>query len=400
LALLVLIPRGAWAACLAVALALTALAGCAPAPAPPAPPATAPTADVPPTALSPDVTAQIDRLGALAVGNGITGAIVSVSDPARGEFLRAYGTADTAGTAMAADMHYRIASVSKTLTADAVLELAGQGTLSLDDPLARFVPDIPHGDVITVRDLLGMRGGVYDFTADPVFAARYTADPTLPGWTPDDVLAIVRANPDKAVAPRTRTFYSNSEYVLLGYVLEKASGQTAQEYLTGLVGRLGLPATSFPTDTALPAPFSRGYIATGEPTSNAEPPRDGTASNPLVPWTAGALVSTVADMTRYAPMLATDAGLPPEIAAQRQSWTPLTTSGVRLQYGLGITQLGDWVGHDGSIFGYSDLVFHLPAQRAKVVVMVNAGDGDAVPAQALWGEVVKLLYPDSLPQWS
>jgi D-alanyl-D-alanine carboxypeptidase len=106
LALLVLIPRGAWAACLAVALALTALAGCAPAPAPPAPPATAPTADVPPTALSPDVTAQIDRLGALAVGNGITGAIVSVSDPARGEFLRAYGTADTAGTAMAADMHY------------------------------------------------------------------------------------------------------------------------------------------------------------------------------------------------------------------------------------------------------------------------------------------------------
>jgi D-alanyl-D-alanine carboxypeptidase len=119
-----------------------------------------------------------------------------------------------------------------------------------------------------------------------------------------------------------------------------------------------------------------------------------------VPWTAGALVSTVADMTRYAPMLATDAGLPPEIAAQRQSWTPLTTSGVRLQYGLGITQLGDWVGHDGSIFGYSDLVFHLPAQRATVVVMVNAGDGDAVPAQALWGEVVKLLYPDSLPQWS
>jgi D-alanyl-D-alanine carboxypeptidase len=208
---------------------------------------------------------------------------VGVSDPVRGELLRAYGTADTAGTPMAADMHYRIASVSKTFTADAVLELAGQGKLSLDDPLARFVPDIPNGDVITVRDLLGMRGGVYDFTDDPVFVARYTADPTLPGWTPDDVLAIIRANPDRTVAPRTRTFYSNSEYVLLGYVLEKASGQSAQDYLTGLVGRMGLSATSFPTDTALPTPFSRGYIATGEATSDAAPPRDGTASNPLVP---------------------------------------------------------------------------------------------------------------------
>ena len=356
-------------------------------------------------ALPPDVISRIDRLGAAALGGGITGAVVSVVDPSRGTLLKAYGVADTAGTPMAPDMHYRIASVSKTFTADAVLELAGQGRLSLDDPLARYVPDIPNGDQITVRDLLGMRGGVYDFTADPGFGARYDADPTLPGWTPDDVLQIVRARPDKAVAPRTRTVYSNSEYVLLGYILEKAAGRTAPNHLTDLARRLDLPNTSFPTDLALPPPFSRGYITGGQPATPAGPtapaaaPRDGTASNPLVPWTAGAMISTVADMTRYAPMLATGAGLPPQVAAERQTWTPLTTTGVRLQYGLGITQLGDWVGHDGSIFGYSDMVFYLPARKATVVVMVNAADGDEVPAQALWGDLVKLLYPDSLTQW-
>jgi D-alanyl-D-alanine carboxypeptidase len=393
----------------AVVLACAACSSTAP-PATPASPAAAPSSTTAGTpALAPDVIARIDQLGVAALGNGITGAIVSIADPSRGNLLKAYGTSDTAGTPMSPDMHYRIASVSKTFTADAVLELAGQGRLNLDDPLSRYVPDIPNGEKITVRDLLGMRGGVYDFTADPGFAARYEADPTLPGWTPDDVLKIIRANPDKAIAPRIRTVYSNSEYILLGYVLEKASGQEAAEYLNGLARRLGLPSTSFPTDLALPTPFSHGYIATGQaPTTSSAPPgttaaattpRDATASNPLVPWTAGALISTVADMTRYAPMLATGAGLPPQIAAQRQSWTPLTTSGVRLQYGLGITQLGDWVGHDGSIFGYSDMVFYLPAQKATVVVMVNAADGNTVPAQALWGEIVKLLYPATLPQW-
>ena len=83
-----------------------------------------------------------------------------------------------------------------------------------------------------------------------------------------------------------------------------------------------------------------------------------------------------------------------------RSWTPLTTSGVRLQYGLGITQLGDWVGHDGSIFGYSNMVFYLPREQAVVVVASNAADEIAVPSQAPWGEIVKALYPDSLPSWA
>jgi D-alanyl-D-alanine carboxypeptidase len=393
-----------------VVLACTACAATATSPTSPISPANPPSATASPAkALPADLVTRIDRRGAATLGNGITGAIVSIVDPARGNLLKAYGTADTAGTPMTPDVHYRIASVSKTFTADAVLELAGQGRLSLDDPLTRYVPDIPNGDRITVRDLLGMRAGVYNFTADPGFLARYEADPTLPGWTPDDVLRIIRAHPDKAVAPRTRTVYSNSEYILLGYVLQKAAGQNAPEYLTGLARRRGLPSTSFPTDTTLPSPFSHGYSATDQPpttssttpgsTAEANPPRDATASNPLVPWTAGALISTVPDMTRYAPLLATGAGLPPQIAAQRQSWTPLTPTGLRVQYGLGITQLGDWVGHDGSILGYSDMVFYLPAQNATVVVMVNAADDNEAPAQALWGDLVKLLYPNSLPQW-
>jgi D-alanyl-D-alanine carboxypeptidase len=359
--------------------------------------------------LSPDQMARIDAVARASLGRGATGAIVSIVDPIWGSYLKAYGSSDAAGTPMTTDMHYQIGSVSKTFIAAAVLRLAEQHKLSLDDPIANYVADIPHGDRITVRNLLAMRGGVYDFTHDTDFIARYTADPTLPGWTPQDALRIIRAHPGDATAPDQNTVYSNSEYLLLGFVIEKASGQTAQQYLTSLIGVLGLLNTSFPTTDVLPKPFSRGYLSSpgsSEPTTStssitlAGAPRDVTRSNPLVPWTAGALSSNVPDMTRYAPELASGAGLAPDTARMRQTWTPLSSTGGRLQYGLGVSRLGGWVGHNGSTLGYSDMVFYLPARRATVVVMVNTGaDIGAETATKFWGDIVKQLYPDNLPNW-
>jgi D-alanyl-D-alanine carboxypeptidase len=351
-----------------------------------------------PHPLAADLVRQVDDLARAALGHGITGAVVGIADPARGSLLSAYGTADTSGTPMQPGVHFRIASVAKTFTAQAIFDLASQGRLSLSDTLGEYVPAIPNGARITVADLLGMRGGVYDFDQDPDFLRRYRADPTLPGWSPDDALAIVRAHPEKAAPPDTATVYSNSEYILLGKILEKATGIPADRYLAGVFERIGLSQTTFPDTTAIPAPLTRGYLSAATSSDNG-PFRDTTDSNPAVPWTAGAEISTVPDMMRYAPALATGSGLDAAIAGRRQAWTPLTSTGVRLQYGLGIMQVGDWVGHDGSIFGYSTMVFYLPRDRATVVVMVNAGDGVSVAAQALWGDIVKLIYPNTLPQW-
>ncbi len=390
-----------WMRPAALALALLAGAGTTGFTATPALPAEA--APPPDATLAPDLAARVDQLARAALTDGVTGAVVGISDPDRGNYLQAYGTADTAGTPMTTDVHYRIASVTKTLTAQAVLRLADEGRLSLDDPLDEYVPDIPHGDEITVQDLLGMRGGVYDFVADEDFLARYAADPLLPGWAPHDVLEIIRAHADEATPPDQATVYSNSEYVLLGLVIERVTGRSAQQHTTSVIEDLGLPETSYPTTAALPEPFTHGYVNTDSELAPADPaaeePRDVTLSNPEVPFTAGAVVSTVPDMVRYAEQLATGAGLTPATARLRQEWTPLTSTGVRVQYGLGVLQLGDWVGHNGSIFGYSDVVTHLPEQGASVVVMVNAADGEAVPATDLWSGIVTLLYPDSLPTW-
>jgi D-alanyl-D-alanine carboxypeptidase len=376
-----------------------ALPACAPAASPAAAPTAAPTsAGSASTGFTADELARIDAAATASLVSGMTGTIVSVVDPKRGTILKAYGTADAAGAPLGPDAYYRIASVSKTFTALAVLRLADEGKVALTDPISRYVADIPNGDTITVRDLLAMRSGVYDFTDDKVFFDRYLADPTLP-WTDDDTLAIIRAHAADFTPPNQETVYNNSNYVLLGLVIAQASGQPVPQYITGLTRELGLTDTSYPSDAALPEPFLRGYLGDG-----ASPPPDGgyrdvTASNPAVAGTAGAMVSTVPDMTRYAAQLATGVGLSPETAAQRQEFTPLTSTGVRLQYGLGVTQLGDWVGHDGSIFGYSDMVWYLPRDGATVVVASNVADAMAVPSQALWGEVVKILYPDTLPSW-
>ena len=330
--------------------------------------------------------------------NGTTGTVVSIVDPERGTFLKAYGTADIAGTPMIPEMHYRIGSVTKTFTADAVLRLVDQGLVALSDPIAMYVDDIPNGDVITIQDLLAMRSGLFDFADDQDFYNSYIADPTLP-WTTEDTLAIIRANADKATTPNTATAYNNGNYIILGLVIERVTGQTVQDHLTGLIAELGLPSTSYPSGNTLPEPYASGYYSDGTTPPPAGGYRDTTVQTPVIPGSAGAIISTVPDMTRYAAELGTGAGLSPETWQARQTWSPASTTGVRLQYGLGIIQLGDWLGHDGSVFGYSNMVFYLPSEEAAVVVMGNAADQIVVPSQTLWGEVVKLLYPDSLPTW-
>jgi D-alanyl-D-alanine carboxypeptidase len=343
--------------------------------------------------LDPALRSQIEGFAKARIGDGITGVVVGIKDPKHGDLMQAYGDADTAGTAMSTRMHYRIASVTKTFTATAILQLVDQGKVGLDQPIGDFVPRIPNGGKVTIRDLLAMRSGLYDYSSDPAIYGAFLKNPLLPGYSLAKPLAVLRAHAGECTPPDRKTQYDNTNYLLLGLVLEKVTGTPVPVYLDRLARRMGLTHTSFPTGPRLPAPFSHGYSIAAA----GKPARDVTESNPLFPWTSGAMISTVPDMLRYAPELGTGKGLEASTWRARRAFTPLGTKGIRVRYGLGLTEVGDWLGHDGSILGYSDFVGYLPSAKASVVVMVNAAEGDEVPVLKLWGEIVTLLYPKSLP---
>ena len=94
----------------------------------------------------------------------VPGAIVGVWQDDAAPFARAFGMRDTAGQPMATHLLMRIGSVSKTFTTTAVLQLVDQGKVGLDDPISRFVSDVPNGDNITIRQLAAMRSGLYDYS--------------------------------------------------------------------------------------------------------------------------------------------------------------------------------------------------------------------------------------------
>jgi D-alanyl-D-alanine carboxypeptidase len=343
-------------------------------------------------AFSSSQTQRFDELVQAAIGiHRLPGVVVSIDDPRRGTFAKAYGTADVvAGQKLQLNDRYRVYSVTKTFTATAILQLVDGGQLSLDDTLEKYVQGVPNGGLITIRELLAMRAGIYDYVTDQQLLDAYNANPLLPGWKPTDILAVLQRHAAEFTPPDQQSVYSSSNYILLGLVLEAVTEQPADRWITDhVIQPLGLGATSFPTTPALPEPYVHGYDLSFAM-------RDVSQSNPG--WTDGAIVSNVPDMARYVKQLATGKLLHASTQTERLKLQPFASSGTRFQYGLGIMQFGDWLGHTGAGPGYSDYVFYLPSQGATVVVMVNASTntGD-VGAWDVWTPLVRYLYSTSLP---
>ena len=204
--------------------------------------------------------------------------------------------------------HLRIASVTKTFTATAILQLVDAGKLSLDDKLSTFIEGIPNGDRITIRHLLSMTSGIYDFPADEQFMKEITADPLM-DFSSDDVIAILRRHKPN-FEPGEEVVYCDTNFIVLGVILEKVSGRQAAEIITEdfiaplKLGQHQLSATRrtcpnrSPTAT-MPARTPRGR-------SRISP-----RSNPDLPWTAGAMISTLEDLRVWVKALATGSLLSP-----------------------------------------------------------------------------------------
>jgi D-alanyl-D-alanine carboxypeptidase len=346
-----------------------------PVPAPAAPPAT-----------RAELVARLDSLASAFLADGPSvGAEVAVVRGGDTLLLRGYGLADReARRATTVDQRFRIGSLTKQFTAAAIMRLAERGKLSLDDDLSRWVPEFPlQGHRVTLRQLLNHTAGIHNYTDSPAWRKRWADD-----LRPLQVVDFV-ARDTFDFAPGTRSSYSNTGYMLLGLVVERASGRPYAEFVRReLVAPLGLRHTSYCPSHPQGAEWASGYDVRNDSVVPAE------YLSMTQPYAAGALCSTVGDFVAWQRALAAGRVVSP--ASYARMTTPDTlANGERLSYGFGLG-VGQYKGHrmvlhDGGINGFNTSALRLPDDSLDVVVFSNTeGSGSGRLVQNLTRAVLGL----------
>jgi len=349
------------------------------------------------------VATRVDSLAAAFLANTHTPAIsVAVLRGSDTVVMKGYGDASVElhRPATAATV-YRIGSITKQFTSAEIMRLAERGRLSIDDPISKYLPDVPtHGQTITIRRLLNHTSGIHNYTAEPAW--RQTWGQQL---SPRQIVAFVDHD-SLDFKPGDRWSYSNTGYVLLGMIVEKVTGETYANYLQhDLFKPLGLTQTSYCPSRPNDPTFADGYAAGAGSAKPAE------FLDMTHPHGAGALCSTVRDLVKW------QRALMGGRVVNAQSYALMTTpdtlnNGRPLTYGFGLSagKLGTHrqIGHNGGINGFTTASFYYPDDSVNVVVFSNADAGpDAlavnvsravfgIPLVAAPKPVVAVALPDSI----
>jgi len=284
-------------------------------------------------------------------------------------------------TAVTSDTLFSIGSISKTFVASLVGRLAQRGTISLDDLLSKYVPTFPNAAKITLRQLLNHTSGIEDLFDIKSISAAILAKPAQI-WTASQVLALVGGS-RYGFAPGAGYHYSNTNYILLGAAIEKATGKTVAELVRSeFLTPLGLGHTYLQTQEQAQDPLSHGYMTPGSVRSNV--------AGPMLPFTAlatavgpaGAYVSTAADVARWGHALYSGQVLDQATLASMVDISATQPYKPKWVYGLGMEETAingqlAW-GHRGQLDGYWSAVWYLPAYDMSIAVLTNCQWADPV----------------------
>jgi D-alanyl-D-alanine carboxypeptidase len=308
------------------------------------------------------------------VAAGVPGVVVLVRDGDR-KFQLARGYADLASeTPMRVKDRFRVASLTKTFVATVVLELVGERRLRLDDTVERWLPGrISNGASVTVRHLLNHTSGIYDAVEDPAILAPYLGGDLTHLTSPDEVLDVAAAH-GPLFPPGSNWSYSNTNYFVLGMIVEAASGHTISSELRRRIFRpLRLHHTTFPSSSRIAGRHARGYFRLGGPDLV-----DVTEFSPSLFWAGGAVVSTAADSARFYRALLRGRLLRPGLLEAMLTIDPVAMdpSGSGSGFALGLQREGRFPcgaawGHTGELPGYEAYAWNSRDGDRQVVVLIN-----------------------------
>jgi len=339
----------------------------------------------------PDAAAEMNRILATAFPPGAPGAAVLVVQNGAVKVRKAFGLANLGSRAPTdpADV-LPICSITKQFTAVAILQLAEAGKLKLTDDLATWVPDYPTGGAkVTLAQLLSHMAGVPSGDEQPDWQKTWAN-----ALTPNQVLDFTRNKP-LDFAPGSNFKYSNSGYILLGLVIEKASGQSYCDYIRD---HILVPAAMTHSR------FSNGENPVGDPVAGYS--RSGKAWEPaarfnlIQTYSAGALLSTVDDMWAWEKALQSGRLLGASLLESAYAERRLPDGrGVHYGYGWEIDKLGahDVIEHGGRIPGYTAYEARVPDADIYVVILSNT-DSTSVPLRTLAGNLIRTALGETVAE--
>ena len=320
-------------------------------------------------------------------------AIVSVSVGGTPLLTQAWGES-APGQPATVDMHWRNGSIAIAYLTTALLQLQDQGVLGLDDKLSKWLPDYPRASDVTLRMLANSTSGYADYVDLNVLPLY---DDVHRQWSQDELIHAALAQPMKC-APGTCFSYSHANFVILGRVMAMASGKPVAELIrTGILEPLGMRETRSDSTAFIPAPVLHAFnVDRGQY-------EDSTDWSPSWTIAEGAIMtSTVPDVMRSAPAIATGRLISPKAYAQLVEPTTAAFSpqGRARYYGLGIFVSNGWLLQNPFFFGYSGLMAYLPAQKIAIAVTSTLGpraSPDGNMSDLLFRRIVQRLTPSHMP---
>jgi CubicO group peptidase (beta-lactamase class C family) len=333
-----------------------------------------------------DLDALMSRYEKLYRFNGT----VLVADNKKIVLQKGYGLQNAVQKTRAAiNTIYQVGSVTKQFTAALVLKLQEQKKLSVTDKLSRYFPSFPNGDKITLHHLLNHTSGIYNYTDDAAFMSTETGKHI----SQEGMIALFKDKP-LDFEPGTKWNYSNSGYMLLGYIIEKVTGKSYyQVFRENILRPLQMTQSGFDFANLQHVNKAIGYNVRTE--TNIQPAGIVDSS---VTYAAGALYTTVPDLYKWARALASKSKI-----LRPASWLQACTPGKNnYGYGLGIDSLfGEKaIAHSGGIFGFNSNLLVIPAKGITVIMIANVANGELENISrdlvaVLLGRPYKI--PDALP---
>jgi CubicO group peptidase (beta-lactamase class C family) len=319
---------------------------------------------------------------------------ILVSEDGNVLFKKAYGYANMLDDLMAnPQTTFRIGSITKQFTSTAILKLVEEGKLKLDDPLQRFIPDFPKGDVVTIHHLLTHISGIHSFTNDIKFLDR-VKDPII--WA--DLIGEIKESPYD-FEPGELWSYNNSGYFILGYLVEEVSGTSFEGYLKREIFEpLGMLNTGVYDNSVNYMDEAIGY--------SWENQEIALALDWDMTWAGGAgnMYSTVEDLNKWnealfsGKVLGKDMMLEAMTPVKLNNGEEATAFGSTYGYGWAFSEYRDQkvIGHSGGLHGFSTNLLRFPELDATICVLTNAMPARYIDPSAMSFELADLFFMDEL----